>query len=453
MRFNISDGALHILETLNAAGYEAYLVGGCVRDLLRGVLPRDWDICTSALPMQTKACFPGCRIIETGLKHGTVTILWDGNSFEVTTYRTDGTYSDGRRPDGVQFVRDLREDLSRRDFTINAIAMDAGGALQDPFSGAEDIRRKIVRCVGEPDQRFREDGLRIMRALRFASSLGFSIREGTGESICRNKGMLSYVAAERINVELCKLLTGVEPRMVLEKYGCVLCEFWPELGGMIGKEQHNPQHCHDIWQHTIAAVESAPRERVLRLTMLLHDIGKPRRFTLDDKGAGHLYGHPAVSAKLAGQMLRRLKFDNDTRKQVVELIAHHDARLEPQSKLIRRWLNKLGEERFYQLLEVKRADYMGRRKEPAQGRLDELREIKEIADGILSERQCFALRDLAVDGRDVIKAGAEPGPAVGAVLHFLMDRVLEEELPNEREALRKEAARYIKAEAGEPPDA
>ena len=435
---NIPAGTHKILQTLNAAGHEAYLVGGCVRDFIRGVTPHDWDICTSALPEQVETCFPGHHIIETGLKHGTVTIVDSGEPYEVTTYRTDGVYSDGRRPDKVQFVSNLTEDLSRRDFTINAIAMDAAGGLQDPFSGVADIASGIVKCVGDPDKRFKEDGLRVMRALRFASVFGFSIEEQTAISIHKNRNMLACVAAERINVELCKLLVGNGAGDILCKYVDVLCEFWPELGAMVGMEQHNPWHCYDVWNHTVAAVGNAPNNVVLRLAMLLHDVGKPKCFSLDDNGIGHFYGHPAISAELATDMLRRLKFDNDTSKQVVELVANHDAELMPRGKTIRRWLNKLGEERFKQLLEVKRADCMGQSQELVQERLKQLDEIKSKSDEIIAQGQCFSLRDLAVDGGDVVAAGVKPGPDVGVALNTLMDRVIDGDIPNEREVLLNE---------------
>lgn len=441
VKFDIPAGAQHVLRVLNAAGYEAYLVGGCVRDLLRGVEPHDWDICTSALPEQVQASFDGQRIVETGLKHGTVTIVVFGEPYEVTTYRTDGMYSDGRRPDNVQFVSSLTEDLARRDFTINALAMSIDGAVQDPFCGAGDIQTKTIRCVGNSDHRFNEDGLRIMRALRFGSVFGYSIEEETAQSIHRNKHMLSNVAVERINAELCKLLTGNGAGAVLREYVDVLCEFWPELRGMVGMKQHNPWHCFDVWNHTVMAVESAPCDISLRLTMLLHDIGKPQCFSLDESGVGHFYGHPAVSAKLADEMLRRLKFDNDTRSHVVELVENHDAELMPRGKIVRRWLNKLGEERLAQLLEVKRADNMAQRLEAVQDRLAQLDKVKRKINEVIATNQCFSLRDLAVDGRDIIAAGIKPGPEIGLVLNSLMDRVIDGEIPNEREVLLTEIVR------------
>lgn len=437
MKFEIPDGARHILQTLNSAGHEAYLVGGCVRDLLRGVEPHDWDICTSALPEETEQCFAGQRVIETGLKHGTVTVLVGGEPYEITTYRTEGPYSDSRRPDYVRFVPNLEQDLARRDFTMNAIAMDLDGSLRDSFGGAEDIKAGLIRCVGEPDQRFQEDGLRVMRALRFAAVLGYGIEERTARAVHENRAMLDRVAAERINAELCKLLVGQKAGDVLRQYPDVFCQFWPKLDPLVTLEQNNPWHCWGGWEHIIHAVEAAPADVTLRLTMLLHDIGKPACKFTDEQGIDHFYGHPAVSAQMADEMLRALKFDNKTQERVLLLVERHDIQMPPRSQVIRRWLNRLGLEAFFQLLEVKRADNMGQAPEKVKNRLTELDEIRAKAERILAERQCLTLKDLAVDGRDVIAAGIEPGPEVGRVLEELLERVLDDGIPNNREMLLK----------------
>lgn len=435
MTFDIPSGARHILQTLNDTGYEAYLVGGCVRDLLRGMEPHDWDVCTSALPEETEACFAGHRIIETGLKHGTVTVLEDGEPYEITTYRTEGPYSDSRRPDYVEFVSSLEADLARRDFTMNAIAMGLDGGLRDPFGGEKDIKSGLIRCVGEPAHRFQEDGLRVMRALRFASVLGYKIENGTAQAIHENRHMLEHVAAERINVELCKLLVGQNAGDILRQYPDVFCQFWPELGPLVTLEQNNPWHCWGGWEHTIHAVEAAPLDLVLRLTMLLHDIGKPACKSTDENGVDHFYGHPAVSAKLADRMLRSLKFDNKTRERVVTLVEYHDVQIPNRDRSIRKWLGRLGPEAFFQLLEVKRADGMGQSYELVKDRLAELEEMRAKAEEIVAQGQCFSLKDLAVNGRDVIAAGVAPGPEVGRVLERLLERVTGEEIPNERETL------------------
>ena len=444
MKFEIPDGARRILQTLNGAGHEAYLVGGCVRDLLRGVEPNDWDICTSALPEETERCFADRRVIETGLKHGTVTVLEEGEPYEITTYRTEGPYSDSRRPDFVRFVPGLEEDLARRDFTMNAIAMDLQGNLRDPYGGVDDIKAGLIRCVGEPGHRFQEDGLRVMRALRFAAVFGYEIEEQTAETVHENRAMLDRVAEERINVELRKLLVGKDAGNVLRQYPDVFCQFWPELGPLVTLEQHNPWHCWGGWEHTIHAVEAAPADVTLRLAMLLHDIGKPACKSTDEQGIDHFYGHPAVSAQMADEMLRALKFDSKTQERVLLLVERHDIQMPPRSQVIRRWLNRLGPEAFFQLLEVKRADNMGQAPEKVQDRLVELDEIKAKAEQILAERQCLTLKDLAVDGRDVIAAGIEPGPEVGRVLEELLERVLSGEVPNEREVLLKLSGRSDK---------
>ena len=410
-------------------------MGGCVRDLLRGVDPHDWDICTSARPEETEHCFAGHRLIKTGLKHGTVTVLEDGEPYEITTYRTEGSYSDSRRPDYVEFVSSLEADLARRDFTMNAIALGLDGTMRDPFGGADDIKAGRIRCVGKPAKRFQEDGLRVMRALRFGAVFGYEIEEGTTWAIHENRHMLKHVAAERINVELCKLLVGSKAGEILRQYPDVLCEFWPELGPLVTLEQNTPWHCWGGWEHTIHTVEAAPSDLILRLTMLLHDIGKPSCKSTDGNGIDHFYGHPTVSAKLADQMLRALKFDNRTRERVVALVERHDVQIPCRDRSIRKWLGRLGPETFFQLLEVKRADGMGQSYELVKDRLAELEEMRAKAEEIVAQGQCFSLKDLAVNGRDVIAAGIAPGPEVGRVLNGLLERVTSGEITNERETL------------------
>ena len=437
VKFEISSGARHILQTLTDAGYEARLVGGCVRDLLRNVKPHDWDICTSARPEEVEGCFAGRRIIEAGLKYGTVTVLEGGEPYEVTTYRTEGPYSDIRRPDYVEFVSSLDADLARRDFTMNAIAMDLTGGLRDPFGGGADIRAGLIRCVGDPARRFQEDGLRVMRALRFGAALGYEVEKETAQAIHDNRAVLNHVAAERINVELCKLLVGSRAGDILRQYSDVFCQFWPELGPLAALEQNTPWHCWGGWEHTIRAVEAAPADPILRLTMLLHDVGKPACKSTDGKGVDHFYGHPKLSAVLADEMLRRLKFDNKTRERVAALVEHHGVQIPNREQSIRRWLGRLGPDVFFQLLEVKRADGMGQAYELVKDRLAQLEEMKAKAEEAIAQGQCFSLKNLAVNGRHVIAAGIAPGPEVGRVLNELLEKVVSGEVPNEREALLK----------------
>ena len=441
MGFDIPAGVGRILRTLSAAGYEAFLVGGCVRDLLRGVEPHDWDICTSARPEQTELCFAGLRIIETGLKHGTITVAADGAAYEITTFRTEGPYSDGRRPDYVVFGAGLEADLARRDFTVNAMALGPDGVLRDPFGGAADLRAGVIRCVGEPARRFQEDGLRLMRALRFGAALGFELETDTARAIHENGPMLRYVAAERIREELVRLLPGPGAGGLLRRYPDVLCRFWPELGPLTELEQNTPWHCWGGWEHTVRAVEAAPADPVLRLAVLLHDVGKPSCKTTDEQGIDHFFGHAAAGAKLADGMLRALKFDNRTREQVTALVARHDLPLPPQERPVRRWLGRLGPEQFFRLLEVKRADNLGQSPELARGRLTELDAVRALAEELIARGQCFSLRDLAVNGRDVIAAGTPPGPEVGRTLDALLEQVLSGEVPNERAILLKRIGR------------
>ena len=435
MKYAIPDGAKTILSRLTAAGFEAYLVGGCVRDLLRGVEPQDWDICTSALPRETEACFADFHLIETGLQHGTVTVRIDHRSYEVTTYRADGPYSDGRRPDSVAFVPNLEEDLARRDFTVNAMAMDLEGNVRDPFGGRADLQDGLIRCVGDPAKRFQEDGLRLMRALRFSSCLDFDIEPATAVAILDTASMLDFVARERIQVELRKLLVGPRRSQVLREFPQVLCRFWLRLSPLVLLEQNNPWHCYGGWEHTLHALAAAPADEVICLAVLLHDIGKPACKTTDEQGVDHFYGHPAVSARLADEMLRALRFDNATRERVVTLVEHHDAPIHLSEKSVRRWLGRLGEEAFFQLLEVKRCDNMGQDYTLVKDRLAANEALKEMARAVITQGQCFSLKDLAIGGSDVLAAGVPAGPQVGQALGRLLDKVVAGELPNDRAVL------------------
>ncbi len=435
MTARIPPGPRLLMERLEGAGHEAHLVGGRVRGLLRGAEPQDWDICTAAAPRETEACLAPLPILETGLRHGTVTALAEGRPYEITTYRADGPYSDGRRPDSVRFVTDLTQDLARRDFTVNAMALGLDGVLHDPFGGQVDLAAGVIRCVGDPDRRFQEDGLRLLRALRFSACLDFAIHPDTAAAIRRNLPMLDKVAAERVQAELRKLLLGSRATEVLREFPEVLCRFWPQLGPLVALEQHNPHHRYGGWEHTLHALAAAPAEEVVRLAVLLHDVGKPPCKTTDEAGIDHFYGHAAVSAQLADQMLRALKFDTRTRERVVTLVERHDAPIHPTEKSVRRWLGRLGEEAFFQLLEVKRCDNLGKGPGLGEDRLAALETLGAMARAAIAQGECFSLRDLAVNGRDVLAAGVPAGPQVGRVLAGLLDRVIVGALPNDRAAL------------------
>lgn len=440
MIVKIPPGVDSILQILTQNGFDACVVGGCVRDSLLGKKPKDWDVATSAVPEETEKALAGFPVIETGLKHGTVTVLAASLPVEVTTYRIDGAYSDGRRPDRVTFTRLLREDLSRRDFTINALAFRRTGELVDEFGGREDLRGRVVRCVGDPDLRFREDGLRILRALRFASVLDFSIDAETSRSIHENRAMLDGIARERIRAEFVQLLCGPGAERVLRDWRDVIAQFIPEITASFGFLQNNPHHVYDVWEHTLKSVSAAPPDPVLRLTMFLHDLGKPLCYTEDKNGVGHFYGHAAKSASMAGAILKRLRFDRKTEETVAMLVRRHDLPLFDDEKSLRRRLNRLGETNLNRLLTVRAADTLAKSPED-RNRLGQLDRTRAALERILSERQCFSLRDLAVHGGDLIAAGVPEGEEVGRTLRALLGAVIDGKCPNEREKLLQYAKR------------
>lgn len=425
-----------VLAALEAAGYEAWCVGGCVRDSLMGRVPDDWDVTTSALPEETMAVFSG-RAFPTGLQHGTVTVRQDHRSIEVTTYRVDGAYRDHRRPESVTFTRSLEEDLRRRDFTVNAMALSLRGELRDPFGGQAGLKAGLLRCVGDPDRRFGEDALRILRGLRFAAVLGFSVEAATADSIHRNRGLLDEIAAERIQAELMKLLCGHRAAEVLRAYPDVVGVFWPEVLPMVGFDQRNFHHCYDIWEHSLHALAATPPDPVLRCAALLHDIGKPACFTLDGEGVGHFYGHAAVSRELADQMLLRLRCSNAFRETAVRLVEWHDRDIPRTDRSVRKALRLFGETDLRRLIALKRADNLAQAPE-FHGWQRELDKAEAILEQLLAEDACFSLKQLAVNGHDLLTLGLT-GPAIGQTLNELLDRVVSGELPNEHAALLEQA--------------
>lgn len=434
MQLILPEEVRKIIGVLKERGYEAYAVGGCVRDSLLGREPDDWDITTSANPQEIKALFR--RTVDTGLQHGTVTVLMGHNGYEVTTYRLDGEYEDGRHPKEVAFTDNLVEDLKRRDFTINAMAYSEFGGLVDVFDGAGDLRRGIIRCVGDARERFAEDALRILRAVRFCAQLGFSMEAQTMEAIRELSANLRLVSAERIQVELVKLLVSPHPGYLRQAWelgvtGVIL----PELDLAMKTPQNNPHHIWSVGEHTLKALEEVRANKVLRLAILLHDLGKPLVRTTDEDGIDHFYGHPQEGAELARDILKRLKFDNDTLCKVVSLVRYHGTRPQPSEKNVRKHVNQVGEALYPLLLEVQRADAMAKNPETRQKRLRQLEQIQEIYQGILERKECLSLKDLAVKGGDLIQDGMEPGKEIGRVLNLLLEHVLEEPAHNTKEYL------------------
>lgn len=427
------------LAALETAGHEAWCVGGCVRDSLMDRVPGDWDVTTSALPEETMAVF-GSHAFPTGLQHGTVTVRQDHRPIEITTYRVDGAYQDHRRPESVTFTRSLEEDLARRDFTVNAMALSLRGELRDPFGGQADLNAGVLRCVGDPDRRFGEDALRILRGLRFAAVLDFTVAPATADSIHRNRELLREIAAERVQTELMKLLCGPGAAEVLREYPDVLGVFWPEILPMVGHDQRNFHHCYDVWEHSLHAMMAVPPDPALRCAALLHDIGKPACFTVDEQGVGHFYGHAAVSRDLTDQMLRRLRCSNAFRDTVVRLVEWHDRDIPRTDKHIRRALRLFGEEDLRRLIALKRADNLAQAPE-FHHRQTEIDKAEVILDRLLAEEACFSLKQMAVNGHDLLKLGFT-GPAIGSALNRLLDGIVSGDLPNEREALLAQARRW-----------
>lgn len=417
-----------ILERLERAGYEAWCVGGAVRDALLGLEPGDWDVASSAPPEAVLELFAP-DALPTGLQHGTVTV-GGGRGVEVTTFRRDGEYLDNRHPDHVEFTRSLTEDLSRRDFTVNAIAVNLRGELADPFGGRTDLERHILRAVGQPEKRFREDALRILRGLRFAARLGFSIEPVTAAAIRRCAPLLENIAPERIRTELTGMLCGEHVLEVLLGYPEVLGVVLPEILPCVGFDQHSVYHCYDVWEHTAHAVAAVKPQPVLRYAMLLHDIGKPETFSLDEEGRGHFYGHWRRSVPLARAALERLRVDNRSKETILTLVERHDCELTLSERSVRRNLARYGEETLRLLLEVKRADNLAQA-EAYRDRQALIRQWEDLLELVLAQGACFSLKQLEVKGNDLTALGLR-GPAVGRALNELLELVIDEKLPNER---------------------
>ena len=434
IEIRIPPGAARILRVLEDHGYEAFVVGGCVRDSLLGRNPNDWDITTSALPLQVKALFR--RTIDTGLKHGTVTILMDGEPFEVTTYRVDGEYLDGRHPSEVTFTASLQEDLQRRDFTINAMAYSEKKGLQDLFGGLPDLEKGLIRAVGDPAKRFGEDALRIMRAVRFAAQLGYEVEEDTVQAMKELEPTLSKISAERIAAELEKLLVSPHPEKLKMAYECgITAVILPEFDRCMETAQNNPHHKYSVGEHTIVSIGNARPDRILRYTMLMHDMGKPSCKTTDEQGIDHFYGHQEVSAQMANDILRRLKSDNETRRSVSKLVRYHDLTCGLTGKSVRKAISLIGEDLFPLYLEVKDADTRAQSDFRFQEKMDYLEEVRLLYRKILEEGDCLSLKDLAVNGKDLIAAGMKPGREIGEVLEAMYRDVIDDPEHNNKEYL------------------
>lgn len=429
-----------ILDTLHSNGYEAYVVGGCVRDAIMGREPHDWDICTSALPGQIIQTFERYNTIPTGLQHGTITIMLNGVGYEITTYRIDGVYVDHRRPDNVKFTSNLYEDLARRDFTINALAYDPDTGIIDKFNGIADIKNKIIRCVGNPRDRFKEDALRILRAIRFCAQLNFTVDSVTSMNISEFASTLKYISKERIQSEFMKIMAANNASVQLCTYKDVFAEIIPYLSDMFGFDQHNPYHEFDVWDHTLMTImhaEDIHADKIVKIALLFHDIGKPHCFQDEGIRSRHFYGHGQISANITDEILRDLKFDNITRIKIKELVFYHDAILQVGTKYVKRWLNKLGDEQYLRLLTIQECDVWGQCKQYRKDRIDKLNEIRECYNTVKAKDSCFTLKDLAISGKDLIANGWEPGPAIGKALNLCLNNVIDEVLPNDSDVLMK----------------
>ena len=433
-----------IINELNSAGYEAYAVGGCVRDSILGRKPNDWDITTSAMPEEVKAIFR--RTVDTGIKHGTVTVLLGDDSFEVTTFRVDGEYTDHRHPEEVSFTRNLEEDLLRRDFTINAMAYSDKTGIVDLYGGLQDIENKVIKAVGDPDARFDEDALRIMRAVRFAAQLDFTIEEKTKEAIGRHTEFLKEVSAERIETELTKLITSAHPEKLIDAYELgITAVILPEFDNTMGVPQNNPYHKYDVGHHIIAVTQNVPPTKIMRYTALFHDICKPECRTTDERGIDHFKMHAVLGADKAREIMRRLKMDNDSIHAVSRLIYWHDYGIKGDvtKRSLRRMMSKLGAENFPDYLAIRRADMAGQSDFRKEEKDEIYRNIEALYNEIIAEGDCLSVKDLAINGGDIMKFGIPAGPKIGEILTYLLERVMDEPSLNTHEQLLSLAREYL----------
>lgn len=448
LNFNLPENTEFIINTLSEHGYKAYIVGGCVRDLIMDIPPHDWDICTNALPDDIINIFKDFRTVQSGIKHGTVGIVIENLLYEITTFRSETGYSDNRHPDCVHFEKNIESDLSRRDFTVNAIAYNHKDGLTDLYNGYDDIQRKIIKAVGNPDTRFSEDALRILRALRFASVLGFEIESNTAESIHRNKNLLKNIACERIWSEFTKLLSGKNAHIITAEYCDVIGVFIPELYAEKNFKQHNPHHCYDVLQHTLSALSFADDNIYLRLAVLFHDIAKPCTFTKDENNIGHFYGHAAKGSHITFDVLQRLKADSETQNVVSELVRHHDRIIEPTEKAVKRAVYRTGSYQMFELLlRLKECDVKAQSPEYISERLSEIEKVREIYESIKNKSTLvISVKDLQINGNDIISMGVPQGKNVGIILKKLLYMVLDNSLENNHHMLIEAAYDIINTE-------
>ena len=436
MRIQLPDKVHNIINTLEEAGYEAYAVGGCVRDSILGREPDDWDITTSAKPEETKHLFP--RTVDTGIKHGTVTVLLGGEGFEVTTYRIDGTYEDGRHPTEVTFTDNLKEDLRRRDFTINAMAYNDRSGLVDLYGGLADMENRVIRCVGDAGERFDEDALRMLRAVRFSAQLGYRIDEATGEAVRALAPNLQKISAERIQAELVKLVTSPHPDYLRNAYELgITAQILPEFDLCMETPQRHKHHCYDVGEHILHSMLGVEADKVLRLGMLFHDIGKPQTLTIDPDGTTHNKKHPFEGEKITRKVMRRLKFDNDTTDKVTKLVLYHDYDIAPTEAGVRRAVNRIGEDIFPMIFTVRRADIAAQSDYMREEKLAKVAHIEKLYREILARRDAVTVKDLAISGNDLIAEGMPPGRQIGETLSALLERVLDDPSLNTKEILLK----------------
>lgn len=436
---DLPKSAENILRRYKENGFSAYAVGGFVRDSLMGRECADIDIATSAFPEDTKRIFHDVKIIPTGEKHGTLTLVADNRSVEVTTFRIESEYSDSRHPDSVCFTESIRDDLSRRDFTVNAMALGISGEIVDPFGGKRDIELRLIRCVGDAEERFREDPLRILRALRFCSVLGFEPEKTTLEAALKTKDMLSKVSRERIFAELVKLLCGEYAGKVIEEHWEIISEVIPEISACHGFLQNTPYHIYDVLVHTAKAVDGVPREPILRLAAFFHDIGKPLCYSEDENGVGHFHSHSKQSARIAQERLTALKAPSKTVCEVTELCRYHDYLVEPNEPQVLRALNKFGELTFRRLLAIKRGDENAK-SSICKCRIEMLGNVETVLDCLIKRRECFSLKQLKIDGNDLVAMGIPEGKEIGAILNTLLSEVMEKRIENDKDVLLKRGA-------------